>query len=370
MRDGQRAPGPRGGEHAGGAGARRSGRRRGGGRAPPTRWPRTTSRSPKCTAIAAWAVRRRRPRAPRSRTRSATGRSWRRRGLVPARCCWSPRGRSRTSRSRWRRSRRSRRLLTGARHDGRRVRAGGQRSPAAEANIWVDPEAAQAVFRGVRGRRAPAARLRGPRCHRTGPDDARGRGRGLRAGTVDSPARAVRARTRSRSTSSSTSAPGPWTAPPCTTRWRWPSPSIPSLVRSSARRGCEVESDGTVDPGHDGDGPGRRAAERRAGAWPDRRERPRSAGRGRGPTFTARFIRPAPRSSCGRARERAAPTSSSIGAINVDLVVAGAALPGPGETVVGGTFAQQHGGKGGTRRWRRRGRRRRRAGWHGRRGGR
>jgi ribokinase len=36
-----------------------------------------------------------------------------------------------------------------------------------------------------------------------------------------------------------------------------------------------------------------------------------------------------------------------IGAINVDLVVSGAPLPGPGETVTGGTFAQHHGGKGG-----------------------
>ena len=36
-----------------------------------------------------------------------------------------------------------------------------------------------------------------------------------------------------------------------------------------------------------------------------------------------------------------------IGAINVDLVVAGAALPKPGETVTGGTFSQHQGGKGG-----------------------
>jgi ribokinase len=36
-----------------------------------------------------------------------------------------------------------------------------------------------------------------------------------------------------------------------------------------------------------------------------------------------------------------------VGAINVDLVVSGAALPRPGETVVGGAFAQRHGGKGG-----------------------
>jgi len=36
-----------------------------------------------------------------------------------------------------------------------------------------------------------------------------------------------------------------------------------------------------------------------------------------------------------------------IGAINVDLVVSGAPLPGAGETVVGGSFAQHHGGKGG-----------------------
>jgi ribokinase len=36
-----------------------------------------------------------------------------------------------------------------------------------------------------------------------------------------------------------------------------------------------------------------------------------------------------------------------LGAINVDLVVSGADLPRQGETVIGGTFAQHHGGKGG-----------------------
>jgi ribokinase len=36
-----------------------------------------------------------------------------------------------------------------------------------------------------------------------------------------------------------------------------------------------------------------------------------------------------------------------IGAINVDLVVSGAPLPSPGQTVTGGVFAQHHGGKGG-----------------------
>ncbi len=36
-----------------------------------------------------------------------------------------------------------------------------------------------------------------------------------------------------------------------------------------------------------------------------------------------------------------------LGAINVDLVVSGAALPTPGQTVVGGTFQQHQGGKGG-----------------------
>ena len=36
-----------------------------------------------------------------------------------------------------------------------------------------------------------------------------------------------------------------------------------------------------------------------------------------------------------------------IGAINVDLVVSGAPLPAPGQTVTGGVFAQHHGGKGG-----------------------
>jgi len=41
------------------------------------------------------------------------------------------------------------------------------------------------------------------------------------------------------------------------------------------------------------------------------------------------------------------PTLAVVGAINVDLVVSGAPLPAPGATVVGGTFAQHHGGKGG-----------------------
>jgi ribokinase len=36
-----------------------------------------------------------------------------------------------------------------------------------------------------------------------------------------------------------------------------------------------------------------------------------------------------------------------LGAINVDLVVSGAPLPAPGQTVTGGTFARHHGGKGG-----------------------
>ncbi len=36
-----------------------------------------------------------------------------------------------------------------------------------------------------------------------------------------------------------------------------------------------------------------------------------------------------------------------LGAINVDLVVRGLRLPKPGETVVGGSFSQHHGGKGG-----------------------
>ncbi len=36
-----------------------------------------------------------------------------------------------------------------------------------------------------------------------------------------------------------------------------------------------------------------------------------------------------------------------FGAINVDMVVSGAPLPGPGETVVGGAFAMHQGGKGG-----------------------
>ncbi|HET7027917.1 MAG TPA: ribokinase [Candidatus Limnocylindrales bacterium] len=35
-----------------------------------------------------------------------------------------------------------------------------------------------------------------------------------------------------------------------------------------------------------------------------------------------------------------------VGSVNEDLVVTGARLPGPGETVAGGTFGQHHGGKG------------------------
>ena len=36
-----------------------------------------------------------------------------------------------------------------------------------------------------------------------------------------------------------------------------------------------------------------------------------------------------------------------VGSVNVDLVVRGARLPGPGETVTGGVFERHHGGKGG-----------------------
>ena len=38
-----------------------------------------------------------------------------------------------------------------------------------------------------------------------------------------------------------------------------------------------------------------------------------------------------------------------VGSVNVDLVVRGDRLPEPGETVIGGTFAQFHGGKGGNK---------------------
>src|SRR4051794_16437361 len=36
-----------------------------------------------------------------------------------------------------------------------------------------------------------------------------------------------------------------------------------------------------------------------------------------------------------------------VGSVNIDLVVSGVRLPGPGETVLGGTFQRSHGGKGG-----------------------
>jgi sugar/nucleoside kinase (ribokinase family) len=41
------------------------------------------------------------------------------------------------------------------------------------------------------------------------------------------------------------------------------------------------------------------------------------------------------------------PIVAVLGAINVDLVVSGAPLPRPGETVSGGEFATHQGGKGG-----------------------
>ena len=41
------------------------------------------------------------------------------------------------------------------------------------------------------------------------------------------------------------------------------------------------------------------------------------------------------------------PALTVLGAINVDLVVSGASLPRPGETVTGGTFSRHEGGKGG-----------------------
>ena len=46
-------------------------------------------------------------------------------------------------------------------------------------------------------------------------------------------------------------------------------------------------------------------------------------------------------------RVEGSPIVAVLGAINVDLVVSGAPLPRPGETVTGGAFAEHHGGKGG-----------------------
>jgi ribokinase len=40
-------------------------------------------------------------------------------------------------------------------------------------------------------------------------------------------------------------------------------------------------------------------------------------------------------------------TVAVLGAINVDLVISGAPLPRPGETITGGVFTRHHGGKGG-----------------------
>ena len=48
-----------------------------------------------------------------------------------------------------------------------------------------------------------------------------------------------------------------------------------------------------------------------------------------------------------RVKVESAPIVAVLGAINVDLVVSGAPLPGPGQTLTGGMFAQHHGGKGG-----------------------
>ncbi len=96
--------------------------------------------------------------------------SWRRRGRVRARCSWSPRGRSPTSRSALAEEPRLPDLLKGFAIMGGAFAKAGNVTPTAEANIWVDPEAAQAVFRAFVGVPArAAAALRRTRRHRAGP---------------------------------------------------------------------------------------------------------------------------------------------------------------------------------------------------------
>ena len=100
---------------------------------------------------------------------------------------------------------------------------------------------------------------------------------------------------------------------------------------------------GQLDDGRDGGGPRRRAREpvaRRLGAGGERTGGPR--GRGRGVHGAVRRTRPLAGGDAG-----VTGSVVVIGAINVDLVVSGAPLPAPGQTVTGGVFAQHHGGKGG-----------------------
>ncbi len=116
----------------------------------------------------------------------------------------------------------------------------------------------------------------------------------------------------------------------------------PSLARLETTR-VEVETEGRWTTGETvADLAGVRG-QPLAGGLGARGERP---GRPRGPT---RYVHEAVRRTRALAGGVEGVTGSVvvIGAINVDLVVSGAPLPAPGQTVTGGVFAQHHGGKGG-----------------------
>ena len=259
-------------------------RRRGRARRGTTRWCASLDRLPERTRATRTRGRRpgthaqRRPRSARPHASSSKPRAH-----APARSCWSPPGPLTNVALALAEEPALPALLSGFALMGGAYAHAGNITPAAEANIWVDPEAAEAVFRGVLGR-LPSP-LRRPRRHRAGAhDDARTSTR-----CASPPRRAPSRRScvrRSPSTSSSTSGTAPSRAHRCTTR----SPSAiaidPSLaeLRTDARRGRVRRS---MDTRHDRDEPRRRAATRRA--WADTSDNARVALGVDAGAFSARF---------------------------------------------------------------------------------